>query len=57
MISIQKQPSCKKKGATHTKKCSIKKPRWQPRSGCDGRIMAKVLAKIQANLYSLAVFV
>jgi len=36
------------------KKDSMKKlwnPRWRPRGGCDGRIMAKVLiTKIQANL-------
>ena len=51
--STLKQPSCKK-GAAHAKKTAWKKlwnPRWQPRSGCDGRIIAKFLiTTIQVNL-------
>ena len=42
--TTKKQPTCKKKGVAHAKKTAWKKlwnPRWQPRNGCDGRIMAK----------------
>ena len=51
--SMQTQPSCKK-SAAHAKKRAWKKlwnPKWWPRSGCDGRIMAIFLiTTIQVNL-------
>ena len=52
---IQKQPSCKKVcGPT---KAIVKKmwnPRWQPRNGCDGRLIAKILIMtIQVNLCTI----
>jgi len=50
---IQKHPSCKKKCAA-LKKAIVKKmwnPRWQPRNGCDGRLIAKIFIMIiQVNL-------
>ena len=52
--NLHKNSQAVKKGAAHVKNDSMKKlwnPRWQPRSGCDGRIMAK-LQKIQANLFA-----
>ena len=64
-IYAQKQPSCKKNGVAHVKNDSMKKlwnPRWRPRSGFDGRIMAKFLIqkiriqRIQANLCAAAPF-
>jgi len=51
--SNPKQPSCKK--SCGPKKAIVKKkkwnPRWQPRNGCDGRLMTKFLiTTIQVNL-------
>jgi len=48
-----KQPSCKK-NCVAPKRPLLKKmwnPRWRPRNGCDGRLMAKFLiTTIQVNL-------
>ena len=53
VISTQKQPSCKK-GAALCKMASMKKVvkyRWQPRNGCDSRLVIKILiTTIQVNL-------
>ena len=49
----KKQLSCKKKVQPMQKKTAWKKlwnPRWQPRSGCNGRIMAKILITTMVNL-------
>ena len=46
-IYMQKQPSCKKRCGPCIKDSMNKlwNPRWRPRSGCDGSIMAKFLIK------------
>ena len=41
MKSNSKQPSCKK--VCGPKKTVVKKPKWQPRYGCDRRLKAKIL--------------
>ena len=55
--STQKQPNCKKR-CSPCQKTAWKKlwnQRWQPRSGCDGRIMAKFLiTTIQVNLVPIS---
>ena len=57
LTSTQKQSSCKKRCGPCKKTTAWKKlwnQRWRPRSGCDGRIMAKFLmTTIQANLCCL----
>ena len=51
--NLHKNSQAVKKGAAHAKNDSIKKlwnPRWWPRSGCNGRIMAKILITTMVNV-------
>jgi len=48
-----KQSSCKKKCVALLCEKKMSNPRWQPRNGYDGRLMAKILTMtIQVNLVS-----
>ena len=57
VLYLDKNSQAVKKGAALFKMASIKKlwnPRWRPRNGCDGRLMAQILiAIIQVNLCCL----
>ena len=44
---IQNSQAVKKSAAL--KKAMVKKARWRPRNGCDGRLMVKNLMTIQVN--------
>ena len=49
---IQKQPSCRKSVQPPLRK-KMWNPKWWPRNGCDGRLIAKILiTTIQVNLVS-----